>query len=221
MKNKNQILAFTLVELIVVIIILAILWTITFITMQSYVKNSRDSVRISDISIVERQLQIYLTRAWKLPIPENKIDIESSWSLLWYQWYVWENILSAIKIFSWWFDPLTDDYYVYRTNALLRSYQLMSYLEDDNNLSITSAISDTHAYEIIDRHPFVKWNSLWLLVDNLSNLPIQEVETVSPLEISTSIREVDMYLWTEDKVVWVLNTFTWTIETLAIHNYEL
>ncbi|MFK7780612.1 MAG: prepilin-type N-terminal cleavage/methylation domain-containing protein, partial [Candidatus Gracilibacteria bacterium] len=42
--------AFTLVELIVVITILAILGTIAFISLQGYSKSSRDSVRISDVS---------------------------------------------------------------------------------------------------------------------------------------------------------------------------
>ena len=41
--------AFTLVELIVVITILAILWTIAFISLQWYSKDARDSTRITDI----------------------------------------------------------------------------------------------------------------------------------------------------------------------------
>ncbi|MDP2090240.1 MAG: type II secretion system protein, partial [Candidatus Gracilibacteria bacterium] len=44
MKNKK---AFTLVELIVTIIILAILGTIVFISLQGYSQTARDSVRIS------------------------------------------------------------------------------------------------------------------------------------------------------------------------------
>ena len=48
--NKQK-KAFTLVELIVVITILAILWTIAFISLQWYSRDSRDSVRISDMSV--------------------------------------------------------------------------------------------------------------------------------------------------------------------------
>ena len=42
--------AFTLVELIVTIILLAILSSISFITINKYIKESRDSKRISDIN---------------------------------------------------------------------------------------------------------------------------------------------------------------------------
>ena len=45
---------FTLVELIVVITILAILWTIAFISFAWYSKNSRDSVRIADMNNIEK-----------------------------------------------------------------------------------------------------------------------------------------------------------------------
>jgi prepilin-type N-terminal cleavage/methylation domain-containing protein len=41
--------AFTLVELIVTIIILAILTTIAFISVQSYTENARDAKRYSDV----------------------------------------------------------------------------------------------------------------------------------------------------------------------------
>jgi len=42
--------AFTLVELIIVITILAILATIAFVSFQNYVKDSRDAVRVSDLT---------------------------------------------------------------------------------------------------------------------------------------------------------------------------
>ncbi len=66
-SSKNQLLgtgtkgikAFTLVELIVVITILAILWTIAFIAMESYSKSSRNSVRISDMSKIKSSLEFF------------------------------------------------------------------------------------------------------------------------------------------------------------------
>ena len=53
--NKQK-YAFTLVELIVVITILAILWTIAFISLQWYSKDARDSIRISDVSNMKTSL---------------------------------------------------------------------------------------------------------------------------------------------------------------------
>jgi prepilin-type N-terminal cleavage/methylation domain-containing protein len=46
--------AFTLVELIVVITILAILSTIGFLAMQSYNQYARDTIRTSDLSLISR-----------------------------------------------------------------------------------------------------------------------------------------------------------------------
>gem|GEM_PF-2426805 len=48
--------AFTLVELIVTIVLLAILTTISFLSFQGFSKSSRDSVRISDIDNIEKNL---------------------------------------------------------------------------------------------------------------------------------------------------------------------
>lgn len=47
--NRRRSDAFTLVELIVVITILAILGTIGFISIQGYSKSARDSSRVSDL----------------------------------------------------------------------------------------------------------------------------------------------------------------------------
>lgn len=48
---------FTLVELIVVIVILAILTTIGFISLQSYGRSTRNSVRVSDIEVIRLAIQ--------------------------------------------------------------------------------------------------------------------------------------------------------------------
>ena len=71
-KSKNTKHAFTLVELIVVITILAILWTIAFISLQWYSKEARDSARLVDA----RSL------IWKINI-ENARGIPLSELLTW------------------------------------------------------------------------------------------------------------------------------------------
>ena len=58
MKRK----AFTLVELIVVITILAILWTIAFISLSWYSKEARDSKRITDTSSLLSKINIEQTK---------------------------------------------------------------------------------------------------------------------------------------------------------------
>ena len=77
-KNNNN-LAFTLVELIVVIIILAILGTIAFISLQGYSASSRDSVRISDLASIKIALELFHLDAWKYPLPDDAETVTYQW----------------------------------------------------------------------------------------------------------------------------------------------
>ena len=74
MKRK----AFTLVELIVVITILAILWTIAFISLSWYSKEARDAKRATDTSSLLNKINIEYTR-W-IDISDLIIKTET-WSL--------------------------------------------------------------------------------------------------------------------------------------------
>nr|MDD3720259.1 type II secretion system protein [Candidatus Gracilibacteria bacterium] len=69
--QKNSKKAFTLVELIVVITILAILGSIAFISLQSYTKNARDGQRLSDINNIRKNLELFLTEKGFYPTPDN------------------------------------------------------------------------------------------------------------------------------------------------------
>jgi len=77
-KNLNQNIAFTLVELIVVITILSILATIGFMSLLGYQKSARESIRLSDIKLIEKQLSLYEIKNSALPIPDNYITITAS-----------------------------------------------------------------------------------------------------------------------------------------------
>ena len=85
MKSNNS-KAFTLVELIVVITILAILWTIAFLSFQWYSKDSRDTVRLNDLKTIEKSLELYVTKVWTYPEPSLYAEISFSWSEAWIQW---------------------------------------------------------------------------------------------------------------------------------------
>lgn len=51
--------AFTLSELIVVISILAILGTIALLTLSGYLKNARDSKRLTDLDNIKQTLELF------------------------------------------------------------------------------------------------------------------------------------------------------------------
>ena len=70
---KNQ--AFTLVELIVVVTILAILATIGFVSYSRYLTGVRDTNRIASLTSISDGLELYRTRN-DLPDPDDAIDIQ-------------------------------------------------------------------------------------------------------------------------------------------------
>lgn len=72
---------FTLVELIIVITILAILWTIGFVSFQGYTADARNTKRTSDIASLQSSLET--KRAW------------TSLSLV---WFVDDTVTSAINL---------------------------------------------------------------------------------------------------------------------------
>jgi prepilin-type N-terminal cleavage/methylation domain-containing protein len=78
MKTK----AFTLVELIVVITILAILWTISFISLQWYSKDARDTKRLSDVKSLLTKITIEEAKWVSL---ENLIT-NSTWKTIILNW---------------------------------------------------------------------------------------------------------------------------------------
>jgi prepilin-type N-terminal cleavage/methylation domain-containing protein len=67
----KRIKAFTLIELLISISILAILSTIAYISISSGIKTTRDSSRIASLVNIEKALSIYQLQAWKYPSPEN------------------------------------------------------------------------------------------------------------------------------------------------------
>ena len=110
-KLKN---GFTLVELIVVITILSILWTIAFISIQWYSSISRDSVRLADLSNISKSLEIFYVQSWKYPIPSDYVSVEYQWAEVWKQWKIWESVLTNLKTLDKTpVDPLSNSFYTY------------------------------------------------------------------------------------------------------------
>ena len=168
MKKTNQ--AFTLVELIVVITILAILWTIAFISLQWYSKDTRNSVRLSDMSNINKMLWVKIVTAGKVPLPDNYVEITASGTVLNYQWEAWERVLEQLWVSNGWKDPKDETYYTYSTNTNLTKYQLLGFMEWD---PIASVVSESFAVsDLSDRAVKVYWDDVWILLENVTNLPV-------------------------------------------------
>lgn len=160
-----KIKAFTLVELIVVITILAILWTIGFVSLSGYAKTSRDSVRVSDISTITKSLEIFWSMHNVYPSPNNMIELLASWKTLSLQGEAWTWVLNSIKVFDA-IDPVSNNYYSYVTNPSKTNYQILSKLESDityRNIDKVEASSQIF---------FSKGDNIWLIYSGWTDTPI-------------------------------------------------
>lgn len=152
--------AFTLVELIVVITILAILWTIGFISMQNYALSARDSSRVTDMWNMLKSLELYVLQNWKYPEPGNSVQVNFSWSLAWKQGEFDENILSKIgRISKVPKDPLTWSNYTYSRANNNTEIQIGGILE----WSLTKLNSQVNAWDVVKK-AYVKWNYNWKIL---------------------------------------------------------
>ena len=180
---KTGLGAFTLVELIVVVTILAILSTIGFVSYSSYLIWVRDTNRVSNMKALSDWLELYGTK-FTLPLPENKVEVKANWAVIAYQWYAWADIIESIEFSNKWKDPKDDIYYSYYLTKDKKSFQLMWFLEDEENLeawtgsSLVVASSQEWIVDYSSRFPKVYWSKLWILTDN-SNIPIQEITSIA------------------------------------------
>lgn len=92
MKNiKKQ--WFTLVELIVVITILAILWSIAFISLQGYSSDARNSKRTSDLGSLQSALSTQLAQGQAIlsfvtSVSDNRI-VAWATTAIWWTWIIY------------------------------------------------------------------------------------------------------------------------------------
>jgi len=143
--------AFTLVELIVVITILAILWTIAFISLQWYSRDARDWTRISDIKSTEVWLELFSIKVWKYPVPDNSVAY-TWWSAVITQGILWEWVTRNTKLNKIVVDPLTKANYVYSTFWNWRYYQLAADVENLQASIVSQANAATPTSSL------VRWN---------------------------------------------------------------
>ena len=132
---------FTLVELIVVITILAILWTIAFFALQGYTGDARNSKRTSDMANIQSAIATSVTQGKSVmsyPKNDNSNDsrvasISVGWStpILWTEYEAGHINYSALWLkvadFS---DPLSNSaYYLWATSRAGGKYEVATTIE--------------------------------------------------------------------------------------------
>ncbi len=178
-SKTKQFLWFTLVELIVVITIVWILSTVWFVSYSGYLTGARDSNRISQLTKLSDSLQVY-SASKTLPLPDDNIQITASWELVWYQGFIWVDVLETIDYTNGWKDPKDDAYYTYYLTKDRNSLQLMAMMEESWSIAM-DLTQQVNAANYEDRFPKVYGRKLWVLTYNdtadlsLINTPAQEI----------------------------------------------
>jgi len=234
-KNTNNLVAqrtsaFTLVELIVVITILAILGTIAFISLNWYSKSSRDSVRISDVSNMKTSLELFHLNAWKYPLPDDNIIVDYNTEPLWYQWDFWNNVVSSLSrnMSEVPTDPLTDKKYIYSVSWNKNEFEILSLLEWDlAQFPLTPFIKggitpQTNAANLIVT-PKVSWTYNWVFIKTANYIiPVPSI-------LNSEVNWVDVTLDTDISIksqiinngenipnLWNVNYNTWALTWLSL-----
>lgn len=194
-KTKKIYLAFTLIELMVVISILAILSTIWIVNYLKYLRDWRDSQRVNTMSNIEQVLEIELTNNWFYPEPDNSKEISFSWDLLWTQWTFWNVIFDSIqKLEKKPVDPLTWDEYAYSITNIWDQYQIWSIQEVDQELTVfDNLINKTYADSSSQFTALVFWNyNKKIISTNINSLSDTWYILAIPSILSTMPSPIDI-----------------------------
>ena len=150
--KQKKIPAFTLVELLVVMTIVAIISTLGSIYIFGHFADSRDAVRITDISNIEKTLNVYYSSEWNYPTPDLAVDLMYNWSVAWTQGVFGSGVTKTMKVFGSEVpsDPNYNVWYAYSVANRESEFQIAGVLEwevEEEGLGeiISLVVPQTHA----------------------------------------------------------------------------
>jgi len=222
--------AFTLVELIVVITILSILWTIAFISLQWYSRDSRDSKRIWDIQNIKTALELYSLKTWKYPAPDNFKTVSYSWAteIVRYQWIVWDQVTRNLKtLVVKPLDPLTNTPYIYSVTNIYKEYEVLALYEWNVNITYNTFINKANA-ATTTLTPKIEWTYNWVFVKTPNYIiPTPSIitsETLSWILILNPINIKSQVVsgWNNIPQNTLIQTSTWKLNmNLSVYSWSI
>jgi Tfp pilus assembly protein PilE len=163
---KNNLRAFTFVELIVTTLIITILTAIWFVSYIGFIADSRDSQRRSDLSKVSSSLKIYKQKRWYYSEPWDYFNILNNTVPVAKQWkmnkWVYLNTLDKLP-----FDPKSKSYYSYAVTNNKQEFQLSATLENEDE---EIAILDWN-YKTVSKNVLP---TIILAIDSTTDIEIHE-----------------------------------------------
>lgn len=198
--------AFTLVELMVVVVIIGILSTIGFISYSNYLVGARDSARIAHLTKAVESFQSYATRK-KLPEPENAVSILSGSIAYAQQWKLWDMVSESVDLWESLYDPKDKLPYTYLLANNKKHFQFLALMEDIQ-LQSASLSQANASYE--SRYPRTFGSELGVLTQSQTNIPLEDLNlTGSVLNIqNVGSLQLTSYLSVDEYVEWSSTDFS-------------
>ena len=197
LNKKNNIKAFTLIELIVVITILAILWTVGFISLKGYSNDSKNAVKKSDVANIEKALWIYKVNSWEFPEPVNWTNKTYKWANVWKEGdfdddlvrIVWTITKSPV-------DPSTWENYKYSKAKNVEEYQVLVSYSNSIVLTNPALANDDLSWTKLYWNYNWKWVSNWTVFVTAPSL--FSSTTTLPEDNSSATFRIESESWTVD-----------------------
>lgn len=193
--------AFTFVELIVVLVIIAILSTIGFTVYESYLWTGRDTKKIVQMKELQTAFQEYSFRE-KLPLPDDSIQLRASWSLYAYQGYISEDILKQLSFKANVYDDTVESFPVYLLWVNQKDFQFLTYLEDPASTAFLKSQSFAST-DLRTLFPKTFGKALWVLLEQETNTPLQNIwiiKSAGYYDVVTGTGMISAYL-SEQKIL--------------------
>lgn len=183
--------AFTFVELIVVITIMAILATIWFTIYKDYLASSYDSNRLKQLSDIHDGLEL-MSVGSKLPFPDDMLELTASGTTFAYQGDAWDSVIQAIGYDGWGKDPEFWTPFAYMLSKWGKDFQLMTFVKDSGLVSYTQSYADVENY--IDYFPITQWSKLWILIEKDTQIAFHRIEWTTSYDIMSWTGNILAYL---------------------------
>ena len=207
--------AFTLVELIVVVTIIAVLWTIGTIAYTNGASDMRDAVRITQITELHNWLTSYSLNKI-LPDPAEKLDILADGKIIWYQWDLWKNLINTINFSGDALDTKTWDFFTVLMNKTKNKFQILSYLENQlESQTQLSFLDTTHANTQFD-FPYSYGSKLGIIMDENNQVIHKNADFAQEGNFDTSSQNIPV------KIQYSQNdSFEWNMQELNFYASNL